>query len=109
MYERFRKEKIEEARSKGYETRWEWECDGHDGYYCDADILLWHFKIVHGTLGILDAIVTFQDATNLERTHDNLFLDFLHLEHAQVTHEHTEQPATQLGSISFIDAKKHLW
>ena len=36
MYERFRKEKIEEVRSKCYETRWEWECDGHDGYCCDA-------------------------------------------------------------------------
>ena len=40
MYERFRKEKIEEARSKGYEKSWEWERDGHDGYYCDADTLL---------------------------------------------------------------------
>ena len=73
MYERFRKEKIEEARSKCYETRWEWERDGHDGYCCDADILLWHFKMVQGTLGMLDAIVTFHDAANLEPTHDNLF------------------------------------
>ena len=55
--------------------RWEWECDGHDGYYCDANIhvLLRHFKMMHGVLGMLDAIVTFQDAANLEPTHDNLF------------------------------------
>ena len=79
MYERFRKEKIEEARSKGYEKRWEWERDGHDGYYCDADTLLWHFKMVRGTLNILDAIVTFQDAANLEPKYDNLFSWFLTL------------------------------
>ena len=32
------------------------------------------------------------------------FLDFSRLEHAQATHEHTEQPTTQLGSASFVDA-----
>ena len=56
MYERFRKEKIdlalkfvefqikprnhEEAKIQGCETRWERECDGNDGYYYDANILL---------------------------------------------------------------------
>lgn len=30
-----------------------------------ADILLCHFKMVHGTLGMLDAIVIFHDAANL--------------------------------------------
>ena len=34
------------------------------------------------------------------------FLDFSHLEQAQAIHEHTEQPTTQLGSISFVDAIK---
>ena len=32
------------------------------------------------------------------------FLDFSRLEHAQDTHEHREQPTTQLGSVSFVDA-----
>ena len=32
------------------------------------------------------------------------FLDFARLEHAQAIHEHTEQPTTQLGSVSFFDA-----
>ena len=31
------------------------------------------------------------------------FLDFLCLKHAQDTHKHTEQPTTQLGSVSFVD------
>ena len=35
---------------------------------------------------------------------DNLFSRFLHLEHAQDAQEHTEQPTTQLGSVSFVDA-----
>ena len=35
---------------------------------------------------------------------DNLFSRFLCLEHAQDAHEHTEQPTTQLGSVSFVDA-----
>ena len=32
------------------------------------------------------------------------FLDFSPLENTQATHEHTEQPTTQLGSVSFVDA-----
>ena len=32
------------------------------------------------------------------------FLDFSRIEHAQATHEHTEQLTTQLGSVSFVDA-----
>ena len=32
------------------------------------------------------------------------FLGFLRLEHAQATHEHTEQLTTRLGSVSFVDA-----
>ena len=40
----------------------------------------------------------------LEPTHrQTSFLDFLRLEHAQAADEHTEQPTTQLESVSFID------
>ena len=62
--------------------------------------------MAHGTLDMLDAIVTFQDCADLEPTcaSTTSFLDFLHLERAQAVHEHTEQPMTQLGSVSFIDA-----
>ena len=38
------------------------------------------------------------------RDTDNLFSRFLRLERAQAAYEHTEQPATQLGSVSFVDA-----
>ena len=31
------------------------------------------------------------------------FLDFSRLENAQATHKHTEQPRTQLESVSFVD------
>ena len=40
--------------------------------------------------------MTFQDGADLEPS----------LEHAQATHEHTEEPKTQLGSVSFVDAIK---
>ena len=36
------------------------------------------------------------------------FLDFSRLEHAQVAHEHTENPTTQLGRVPFVDAKRLL-
>ena len=35
------------------------------------NMLLWRFKMAHGTLGMLDAIVTFQDGADLEPI-DNL-------------------------------------
>ena len=38
-------------------------------FTCDVSILLWHFKMVHGTLGMLDAIVTFQDGADVEPTY----------------------------------------
>ena len=59
--------------------------------------------MARGTLGMLDAIVTFQDGADLEPTHRQP-LDFWRLEHAQATQEHTEQPRTQLGSVFFVDA-----
>ena len=48
--------------------------------------------MAHGTLGMLDAIVTFQDGADLEPTHRSTssFLDFSRMEHAQAAHEHTE-------------------
>ena len=56
MYERFRKEKIDLAlkfveftkkqeRSQIDAKRWERERDGIDGYYYDANILVWRFKM----------------------------------------------------------------
>ena len=61
--------------------------------------------MAHGTLGLLDADCDISRwrifGTNTPATS---FLDFSHLEHAQATHEHTEQPTTQLESISFVDA-----
>ena len=60
--------------------------------------------MTHGALGMLDAILTFQTGADLEPNSDNLFSRFLRLEHAQATHEHTEHPTTQLGSVSFVDA-----
>ena len=68
-YERFRKEKIVEAEIQRLPNALEMERDGHDGYYCDANILLWRFKIAHGTLRMPDAIVTIQEGANLEPTH----------------------------------------
>ena len=38
-------------------------------FICDEKILLGRFKMVHGTLGMLDAILTFQDGADLEPTH----------------------------------------
>ena len=58
------------------------ERDGHDGYYCDTNILLWRFKMVHWTLFMLDALVTFQDGADLEQhtdDTDNLVSRFLSL------------------------------
>ena len=66
----------------------------------------WCFKMAHGMLSSLDAIMTFKDGTDLELTHwpTTSFLDFSCLEHAQATQEHSRQPTTQLGSVYFIDA-----
>ena len=61
--------------------------------------------MAHGTFGMLDAIVIFQGGADLEPTHrPPSFLNFSRLEHAQTAHEHTEQPTTQLRSVSFVDA-----
>ena len=60
--------------------------------------------MMHSPLGVMDAIVTFQEGTDLERTYRQPLLDFSRLEHAQTAHEHAEQPTTQLGSVSFVDA-----
>ena len=63
--------------------------------------------MAHGALFMLDALVTFQDGADLEQhidDTDNLFSRFFALENAQAAHEHTEQPTTQLGSVSFVDA-----
>ena len=62
--------------------------------------------MTHGALGMLEAILKFQIkmAQIWNRHTDNLFSRFLCLEHAQDAHEHTEQPTTQLGSVSFVDA-----
>ena len=57
-------------------------------YYYDANILLWRFNM----------------AQIWNRHTDSSFLDLSRLEHAQATHEHTEQPTIQLGSVSFVDA-----
>ena len=46
--------------------------------------------------------VTFQDGADLEPTHRQPI--FSRLRHAQAAHEHTEQPTTQLGSVSLVDA-----
>ena len=62
------KKRSRKQRSKGCETCWEQECNGHDGYYCDANMLLWRFKMAHGTFSMLDAIVMFQDGADLEPT-----------------------------------------
>ena len=62
-------------------------CMAHSAYW----MLLWRFKM--------------PQIWNQNMTAS--FLDFLHLEHAQVTHKHTEQPKAQLGSISLVDAKKY--
>ena len=95
MYERFRKQKIDLALkfvefTKKQErsqikprnpkvAKRERERDGNYGCdYYDANLLLWRFKMAHGTLGMLDAIVTFQDGTDLEPI-DNLFSRFLAL------------------------------
>ena len=68
-------------------------------YYCDVS------KLAHGTLGFLDADC---DVSRWGRfgtdTLTTSFLDFSGLEHAQATHEQTEQPTTQLKSVSFVDA-----
>ena len=48
--------------------------------------------MVHWTLFMLDALVTFQDGADLEQhtdDTDNLVSRFLCLEHAQAAHEHT--------------------
>lgn len=75
---------------------------------CDASILSWRFTMAHGTLDMLDAIVTFQGEADLEPTHRRhrppSSLDFLRLKHAQAVHEQTEQPTTQIRSVSFVDA-----
>ena len=76
IHEEARKIPNKTTKSKGCETRWERERDGNYGYYYNANILLWRFKMAHGTLGMLDAIVTFQDGAVLEPT-DNLFSRFL--------------------------------
>ena len=70
-------------------------------YYCDVSkwrvvssscgVLLWRFKIA-------------QIWNNTPTTPTTSFLDFSRLEHAQAAHEHTEQPTTQLESVSFVDA-----
>ena len=93
MYERVRKEKIVETK----------------------------IQRLRNAMGMMDTIVTFQngawharhagcyrkfqDGADLEPTHRSTtsFLDFSRLEHAQATHEHTEQPTTQLESVSFVD------
>ena len=127
MYEWFRKAKIdlalnfcrihEQAKkipnhettwrqtSKGCETWWERERDKNDGYYYDANILLWCFKMAHGTLGMLDAIVTFSDGADLDPTHRQpLFSISCAWNMHKLPRKHTEQPKTQLGSVSFVDA-----
>ena len=88
MYKRFRKEKIDLALKFVEFTKKQERSqikprnpkvakrDGNYGYYYNANILLWRFKMAHGTLGMLDAIVTFQDGAVLEPT-DNLFSRFL--------------------------------
>ena len=62
--------------------------------------------MTHGALGMLEAILKSQIkmAQIWNRHTDNLFSRFLCLEHAQDAHELTEQPTTQLGSVSFVDA-----
>ena len=50
--------------------------------------------MTHGALGMLDAILTFQNDADLEPNSDNLFSRFLRLENAQDAHEHTEHPTT---------------
>ena len=88
MYERFRKEKIDIALKFVEFTKKQERSQikprnpkvakraGNYGYYYNANILLWRFKMAHGTLGMLDAIVKFQDGAVLEPT-DNLFSRFL--------------------------------
>ena len=39
--------------------------------------------MTHGALGMLDAILTFQNGADLEPNSDNLFSRFLRLEHAR--------------------------
>ena len=96
MYERFGKEKIDLAlkfveftkkqeRSQIDAKRWERERDGIDGYYYDANILLWRFKM----------------AQIWNRHTDNSFLDLLRLEHAQATHEHTDTALTLARTQKF--------
>ena len=48
--------------------------------------------MAHGTLDMLDAIVTFQDCADLEPTCASTtpFLDFFHLERAQAVHKQTQ-------------------
>ena len=51
---------------------------------CDASILSWSFTKAHGTLDVLDAIVTFQGGADFEPTHRRhrppSSLDFLRVE-----------------------------
>ena len=62
--------------------------------------------MTHGALGILDDMLfwRFKMAQIWNLHSDNLFSRFLLMEHAQAAYEHTEQPTTQLGSVSFVDA-----
>ena len=80
-------ETTRKQRSKGCETHRQRESNENDEYYYDANILLWYFKMAQ-----------------IRNRTPTSFLDFSRLEHAQATHEHTEQPTTLLGSVSFIDA-----
>ena len=61
--------------------------------------------MAHSTLGLLHADC---DVSRWGRfrtdTPTTSFLDFSRFEHAQATHEHIEQPTTQLESVSFVDA-----
>ena len=94
MYKRFRKEKIVEVKIHRLRNRLgtgtlqngAWH-DQHAGCYCD--ISRWR-----------------RFGTN---TPTASFLDFLCLKHAHDTYKHTEQPTTQLGSVSFVDAINCNW
>ena len=57
--------------------------------------------MTHGALGILDAILTFQNGADLEPNSDNLFSRFLRLEHSQ---DRTPNDLMRKRLLRFVDA-----
>ena len=57
--------------------------------------------MTHGALGILDAILTFQNGADLEPNSDNLFSRFLRLEHSQ---DRTPNHLMRKRLLRFVDA-----